>query len=223
RSFATISSGLYRFLAIAVLLDVKDIPQVGPLQWGWIKRLPRMADFAKWGAACEGAFWPAGTFEAAYDDNQRGANDAVLDADDVALAVKAFMLSRLQWEGTHGRFREELEAHRFGEDRHRPKGWPPTVNVMSSRLRQAATSLRRARIEVEFSRSGKRRDRKIKIRTVPEAEDEHSDNCQNSLSASSAPPSGSENHCHGSNLLADNDFARPFVRPRPPGQIRGGR
>src|SRR5215470_15947156 len=35
RNFATISSGLYRFLAIAVLLDVKDIPQVGPLQWGF--------------------------------------------------------------------------------------------------------------------------------------------------------------------------------------------
>jgi hypothetical protein len=27
---------LYRFLAIIVLLDVKDIPQVGPLQWGRI-------------------------------------------------------------------------------------------------------------------------------------------------------------------------------------------
>src|SRR5215469_18619121 len=39
RSFATISSGLYRFLAIAVLLDVKDIPQVGPLQWGRINGL----------------------------------------------------------------------------------------------------------------------------------------------------------------------------------------
>jgi PAS domain S-box-containing protein len=37
RNFATISSGLYRFLAITVLLDVKDIPQVGPLQWGRIK------------------------------------------------------------------------------------------------------------------------------------------------------------------------------------------
>src|SRR6476659_2960842 len=36
RSFATISSGLYRFLAITVLLNVKDIPQVGPLQWGRI-------------------------------------------------------------------------------------------------------------------------------------------------------------------------------------------
>src|SRR5215831_9172907 len=41
RSFATISSGLYRFLAITVLLDVKDIPQVGPLQWGWIIGTPR--------------------------------------------------------------------------------------------------------------------------------------------------------------------------------------
>src|SRR5215467_6514485 len=36
RSFATISSDLYRFLAITVLLGVKDIPQVGPLQWGRI-------------------------------------------------------------------------------------------------------------------------------------------------------------------------------------------
>src|SRR5262249_50306813 len=34
RNLATISSGLYRFLAIAVLLDVTDIPQVGPLHGG---------------------------------------------------------------------------------------------------------------------------------------------------------------------------------------------
>src|ERR1700748_357949 len=39
RNLATISSGLYRFLAITVLLDVRDIPQVGPLQWGWISDL----------------------------------------------------------------------------------------------------------------------------------------------------------------------------------------
>src|SRR5215813_6317903 len=48
RSFATISSGLYRFLAITVLLDVKDIPQVGPLQWGRIN-----------GNVCSGGFNPA--------------------------------------------------------------------------------------------------------------------------------------------------------------------
>src|SRR5690348_9308973 len=47
RSFATISSGLYRFLAIAVLLDVKDIPQVGPLQWGWINLLNVLATISE--------------------------------------------------------------------------------------------------------------------------------------------------------------------------------
>ena len=31
-----ISPGLYRFLAIAVLLGVKNTPQVGPLEWGRI-------------------------------------------------------------------------------------------------------------------------------------------------------------------------------------------
>jgi hypothetical protein len=35
---------LYRFLAITVLLDVKDIPQVGPLQWG---RISLRASFAQ--------------------------------------------------------------------------------------------------------------------------------------------------------------------------------
>src|SRR6185437_15466109 len=36
RNFATISSGVYRFFGIAVLLHVKDIVQVGPLQRGRI-------------------------------------------------------------------------------------------------------------------------------------------------------------------------------------------
>src|SRR5215831_18558854 len=43
RNLATISSGLYRFLAITVLLDVKNIPQVGPLQWGPITHRTRFA------------------------------------------------------------------------------------------------------------------------------------------------------------------------------------
>ena len=36
RSFATISSGLYCFLGIAVLLRAKTIAQGGPLHWGRI-------------------------------------------------------------------------------------------------------------------------------------------------------------------------------------------
>ena len=39
---------------------VRMLPQVR------LRRLPRMADFALWATACEGAFRPAGTLEAAY-------------------------------------------------------------------------------------------------------------------------------------------------------------
>jgi energy-coupling factor transporter ATP-binding protein EcfA2 len=35
--------------------------------------LPRMADFARWGSACEKAFWPEGTFILAYLRNRIGA------------------------------------------------------------------------------------------------------------------------------------------------------
>src|SRR5262249_35897027 len=57
RNFATISSGLYRSLAIAVLLDVKDIPQVGPLQRGLINLVKvirvatRQGGLVGWGGA----------------------------------------------------------------------------------------------------------------------------------------------------------------------------
>src|SRR5262249_27355400 len=36
-----------------------------------LHRLPRMADFALWATACESAFRPPGTFEAAYSNNRR--------------------------------------------------------------------------------------------------------------------------------------------------------
>jgi hypothetical protein len=35
--------------------------------------LPRMADFARWGSACEKAFWPEGAFIVAYLKNRIGA------------------------------------------------------------------------------------------------------------------------------------------------------
>ena len=41
--------------------------------------LPRMATFAKWAMACETAFWPEGTFIAAYQGNMATAVDDVID------------------------------------------------------------------------------------------------------------------------------------------------
>ena len=40
---------------------IRTLPGIG------LDRLPRMADFALWAAACETALWPAGTFGRAYE------------------------------------------------------------------------------------------------------------------------------------------------------------
>src|SRR5215471_7421246 len=65
-----------------------------------LEHLPRMADFALWAAACETAFWPAGTFARAYQANRRAAIEDFVDADPVAARVQAIMANRMTWTGT---------------------------------------------------------------------------------------------------------------------------
>jgi hypothetical protein len=64
-----------------------------------LARRPRMADFARWVTACEGALWAPGTFMAAYDDNRHAATETALAADAVATAVRSLMATRPEWEG----------------------------------------------------------------------------------------------------------------------------
>ena len=65
-----------------------------------LDRLPRMADFALWAAACETALWPVGTFARAYERNRRTAIEDAIDADPVAACVRAFMAERGSWTGS---------------------------------------------------------------------------------------------------------------------------
>jgi len=53
-----------------------------------------MADFALWAAACDSAFRPAVTFDAAYSHNRRDAIENIIDADPVAARVREFMADR---------------------------------------------------------------------------------------------------------------------------------
>ena len=65
-----------------------------------IDRMPRMADFALWAAACETACWPPGTFSRAYEANRRAAIESMVDADPVAACVRQMMTQRSSWTGT---------------------------------------------------------------------------------------------------------------------------
>jgi hypothetical protein len=72
-----------------------------------LERLPRMADFALWGTACERQ---PGAFMRAYERNCASAVEFVLEADLVATTVRAFMAARnnQDWEGTAAQLLQTL-------------------------------------------------------------------------------------------------------------------
>ena len=116
-----------------------------------------MADFAIWATACETALWPAGTFMEAYDRNRDEAVDQVIDADLVADAVRSFMESRPEWEGTASRLLQVLNEQ-SGETVTRSTTWPKDPTRLSGRLKRAATFLRKVGIYVTFrDRTGQKR------------------------------------------------------------------
>jgi hypothetical protein len=129
-----------------------------------LDRLPRMADFALWGAACETALWPPGTFGRAYEANRRSAIEGIIDADPVAAFVREIMAERNSWMGT------AVDLLRLGADGNSDRrsdsrtGWPKSPRALAGRLRRAQTFLRALGIDIAFSREGRAGSRIISIR-----------------------------------------------------------
>lgn len=131
---------------------------------------PRMADFALWAEACTRAYWPAGTFLAAYRANLAASVDLVLEASPVGEAVQLFMADRTAWEGTASALLPLLTGV-VTEQAAREKSWPKRADVLSGKLRRVAPALRRTGIHVTFDRSGQARTIHIEARAAPEQQD----------------------------------------------------
>jgi hypothetical protein len=132
---------------------------------------PRMADFALWAEACTRAYWPAGTFLAAYRANLAASVDLVLEASPVGEAVQFFMANRTAWEGTASALLPLLTSV-LPEQAAREKSWPKRADVLSGKLRRVAPALRRTGIHVAFDRSGHTRTIHIETRAAPEQQGE---------------------------------------------------
>ena len=116
--------------------------------------LPRMADFAEWGVATETALWKEGTFWNAYQSNRDDVIANVVESDVIASSVISLMANRNKWEGTATKLLEMLEEE-AGEKVAKSKSFPKSPNVLSGRLRRAATFLRKLGIEMEHSKQGR--------------------------------------------------------------------
>jgi len=127
-----------------------------------LERLPRMADFALWAAACETALWDAGTFWSTYCGNRDEAVEGVIDADPIAATVRALMATRTEWTGTASDLLGVL-AETAGERVAKAKTWPDSARALAGRLRRAATFLRKIGVDIGFEREGRARTRVIRI------------------------------------------------------------
>jgi hypothetical protein len=144
-------------LVEAASYGLRNLPKVR------LERLPRMADFAIWSAACETALWPAGTFLRAYDANRKAALEDVIEADPVAARVREFMAERTAWTGNASDLlRIGADASR-GYMSERADGWPKSPRALAGRLRRAQTLLRAFGIEIAFSREGRVGTRIIRL------------------------------------------------------------
>jgi hypothetical protein len=130
---------------------------------GTVDRLPRMADFALWAAACETALWPSGTFGRGYETNRQAAMKCIIDADPVAACVREIMAERSSWTGSAADLLRAGAGR--GSDGISPdgRGWPKNPRALAGRLRRAQTFLRVLGIEITFSREGRVGNRIIRI------------------------------------------------------------
>lgn len=158
-AFELARPGIVGALLDAVAKGLAELPRTK------LDKLPRMADFALWVTACETALWPSGTFWSAYCGNRDESVDSVIDADPIAVALRALMATRTVWTGTATGLLGAL-AEEAGERVAKSKIWPDSPRALAGRLRRVAPFLRKVGIDIGFEREGRARTRMIRITTT---------------------------------------------------------
>jgi hypothetical protein len=130
-----------------------------------LARLPRMADFALWAAACETALWPAGTFSRAYAANREAAIESMIEADPVAACVRELMSEHTSWTGSAADLLRVSMQRRSEHTSKIGNGWPKSPRALAGHLRRAQSFLRTLGIDIAFTREGRAGNRVIRIRS----------------------------------------------------------
>lgn len=131
-----------------------------------LTRRPRMADFARWGAAAAIALGSTQEdFLAAYQANIGRQTEAAIDASPVASAVVEFMRDKPDWRGRSAELLEALNKVAESEhlDRHAGQ-WPRTGYWLHRRLREVEANLLALGISFKADRTA--RCREIELRRV---------------------------------------------------------
>jgi hypothetical protein len=134
----------------AIVGSLRVLPSVTPL------KLPRMADFARFGEAVgQGLGWPAETFLSIYGDNRREAASASLEDSPLARALlESAELGGLRqdWKLSPTEMLDELSRD-VGRRVRMSAQWPKTVRAFSDDMRRIAPQLRTRGVSVVFGKT----------------------------------------------------------------------
>jgi energy-coupling factor transporter ATP-binding protein EcfA2 len=157
--FERAQPAIFGALLTAMVAGLRNLPDTR------LDKLPRMADFALWIAACESALpWEAGEFLAAYNRNRNDAAEIVLGADPLADALQRFMEGRSEYPATASDLLAQLNAI-VPDHVKRDRTWPQAANGLSGRLTRLAPALKSVGITIERWRAGAS-DRTKRMRIV---------------------------------------------------------
>ncbi|MDF0591730.1 bifunctional DNA primase/polymerase [Candidatus Methanocrinis natronophilus] len=128
-----------------VSAGIRDLPGVR------LDSMPRMADFAEWIAACEGALgWEPGAFLQAFEANQDAAEAALIDGDHFAIMLIDYIDNVVgSFDGQPSALLTLLNDRHGYTARNRPEGWPGSPQALGSKLTRLAPALRSMGIRVE--------------------------------------------------------------------------
>jgi hypothetical protein len=151
-----------------------------------LSRVERMADFARWGTACE---TEPGSFGGARDASAREALADVIEKNPVALAIREFMADKDHWRGTTTQLLKLLENLDRTEERATEwKSWPRDPGLFGQQLWDGGTVslLHKSGIQARKDKaSEENRTRYFELRRIAPREN----TTVTSDSAEAAPPS----------------------------------
>lgn len=140
--FAAATPRIIGALFDAVAVGLRDLPTTR------LDNMPRMADFAKWTAACEtGLGWERGRFIAAYTFNRTAAAEQAVEFDPVAQTIQT-LATEGGWNGTVGELLLVLNE-RVDESLRRLRDWPSTPRKLSNKLKRITPDLQRLGVQIE--------------------------------------------------------------------------
>jgi putative DNA primase/helicase len=138
-----------------------------------LDRLPRRADFARWGAACAPGWGSdAAEFLADYEENRSEAMVAAAEASLLLPLIEAVLartgLDAAGFDGTATELLKRLDEV-CGEAERKQQWFPKTASQLGGALNRIAPLLRLRRIEFQRYKVGRGRDRRIALRCASEA------------------------------------------------------